>query len=199
VIASVISASSTACASCGPRTASNSQRVGLGPAAASRSGAGWDVVNAFHSQDGVPIDSPAPGHLSSVGDVIRVWGPGQDSVGHTGVVPAVNAPGGNGTITIYDESGALSGVEPGLRDDQCEQLANGRSVEPAISLHPVQLDGSGQRQTCVHRGHAARCHGWDGVRVRLVLAATSADVLAGEWYAASGLRLSAGGLLSRRS
>ncbi len=74
------------------------------------SAAGRNVVSILHSQDGVSIQGEGPGNLPRPGSVISMWGnSNQDWVGHTGVVAAVNAPGGNGTITVYDENGALSG------------------------------------------------------------------------------------------
>ena len=80
------------------------------------SGPGRDVVTNLHNRDGVPIDSPASGHLPAPGDVISMWGDAnQDRFGHTGVVAAVNVTNGNGTITIYDENGIFSsGLSTGV-------------------------------------------------------------------------------------
>jgi hypothetical protein len=51
------------------------------------------------------IPKMEPGHLPTPGNVMSMSGPGQNDLGHTGVVASVEAPGGNGTITVYDENG----------------------------------------------------------------------------------------------
>ena len=67
------------------------------------------MVRQLHSNDGVPIASPGPGVLPVAGDVVSMWGAGQDSLGHTSVVSSVNVnSSGNGTITFLDENGAVS-------------------------------------------------------------------------------------------
>ena len=84
-------------------------------------GPGADVVNELR-QHGVPASSPngssagssAGPDLPAPGDVISMWGPGQDPAGHTGVVVAVNVSNGTGSITYYDENGWQSnGVSRG--------------------------------------------------------------------------------------
>src|SRR5437879_10182301 len=73
-------------------------------------GPGANVVNELR-QHGVPASSPsgsvsgssAGPNLPVPGDVISMWGPGQDPAGHTGVVEAVNVSNGTGSITYYDE------------------------------------------------------------------------------------------------
>ena len=84
-------------------------------------GPGWNVVNELH-QHGVPASSPngssggssAGSNLPAPGDVISMWGPGQDPAGHTGVIEAVNVSNGTGSITYYDENGWQSnGVSRG--------------------------------------------------------------------------------------
>jgi hypothetical protein len=70
---------------------------------------GATVVQQLHSKDGVPIASPGLGVLPVAGDVVSMWGAGQDSLGHTGVVSAVSVnSSGNGTITFLDENGSES-------------------------------------------------------------------------------------------
>ena len=84
-------------------------------------GPGADVVNELR-QHGVPASSPngssagssAGPNLPAPGDVISMWGPGQDPAGHTGVVVAVSVSNGTGSITYYDENGWQSnGVSRG--------------------------------------------------------------------------------------
>ncbi len=73
-------------------------------------GSGRQLVRNLQARYGVPVSSPGIGRLPRAGDVISMWGPGQEAVGHTGVVATVHVnAAGNGTITIYDENGAISG------------------------------------------------------------------------------------------
>jgi hypothetical protein len=73
------------------------------------SGPGADVVDQLHANDNVPIASPGPGVLPVPGDVVSMWGAGQDPAGHTGVVSTVSVnASGTGTITYLDENGSLS-------------------------------------------------------------------------------------------
>lgn len=66
---------------------------------------GATVVQLLHGEDGVPIATPGPGVLPVPGDVVSMWGAGQEPLGHTGVISAVNVNNsGNGTITFLDEN-----------------------------------------------------------------------------------------------
>jgi hypothetical protein len=70
---------------------------------------GATVVQQLQSKDGVPVASPGRGVLPVAGDVVSMWGAGQDSLGHTGVISAVSVnSSGNGTITFLDENGSIA-------------------------------------------------------------------------------------------
>jgi len=72
-------------------------------------GPGADVVDQLNANDNVPIASPGTGVLPVPGDVVSMWGAGQNSDGHTGVVSAVSVnASGTGTITYLDENGSLA-------------------------------------------------------------------------------------------
>jgi hypothetical protein len=130
-------------------------------------GPGAGVVNLLH-QHGIPAGSPngsAAGsttgtNLPTAGDVISMWGSGQESVGHTGVVASVIPTGGTGNFTIS-------------YDDENGSLSNGRSIgtdsikvvgwvwQPAFSNAPyrynvynwtLQTGWAGVGYTAVNRG-----------------------------------------------
>jgi hypothetical protein len=110
-------------------------------------GSGANVVNSLHSH-GVPVSSPngsaggstSGSHLPVAGDVISMWGSGQDSLGHTGVVSKVTTTGGTGnyTITYLDENGRLSSGGDSIGD---ETVAVDDWVwQPAFSNSPYQYN-----------------------------------------------------------
>ena len=69
---------------------------------------GNGVVAALHARDGVPIEGPAPGQLPAPGDVISMSQNGA-APGHVAVVTAVDAPMGNGTITVMEQNASRNG------------------------------------------------------------------------------------------
>ncbi len=91
------------------------ESVEYGVSPSEDTGPGWNVVNELHnngigasSPNGTSSGSSAGSNLPAVGDVMSMWGPYGDSLGHTGVVSSVNVANGSGTITYLDENGSLN-------------------------------------------------------------------------------------------